>query len=126
MLQKGFKVLLAEAGASVESIAVNAALSLVKDDDVVFLDVREAQERGGGFIPGSVHAARGFLEFVVDPEGPMHNPAIATDKRLVVHCGSGGRALLAAKTLQDMGFPRVASLTGGIAAWREAGGGIET
>ena len=66
MLQKGFKVLLAEAGASVESIAVNAALGLVKDDDVVFLDVREAQERGGGFIPGSVHAARGFLEFVVD------------------------------------------------------------
>ncbi len=126
MLKKGFKQLLAEAGESVDSIAVNTALGLAKDDEVVFVDVREAQERRDGFIPESVHAARGFLEFIADPEGPMHNPAISTDKRLVVYCGTGGRSLLAAKTLHDMGFPRVASLAGGIAAWKDAGGDIQT
>ena len=115
MLKKGFKQFLAEAGASVDNIAVNAALGLTKDDDVIFVDVRDAQERKGGFIPGSVNVARGFLEFIADPEGPMHNPAVSTDKRLVVYCGTGGRSLLAAKTLHDMGFPRVVgTLAGGL------------
>ncbi len=126
MLNKGFKQYLAEAGASVDSVPVKTALGLIKDDDVIFVDVRDAQERKDGFIPGSVHVARGFLEFIADPEGPMHNPAVSTEKRLVVYCGSGGRSLLAAKTLHDMGFPRVASLAGGIAAWRDAGGDIQT
>ena len=124
MLDKGFKQLLAEAGAVIEMVTADAALALVEDGDTVFVDVREAGERARGFIPGSVHAARGFLEFIADPEGPMHNPIISPDKRLVLYCGSGGRSALAAKTLHDMGFPRVCSLAGGVAAWKEAGGEV--
>ncbi len=124
MLDKGFKQLLAEAGAVIETVTADAALALGDDGDTVFVDVREADERARGFIPGSVHAARGFLEFIADPEGPMHNPIISPDKRLVLYCGSGGRSALAAKTLHDMGFPRVCSLAGGVAAWKEAGGEV--
>jgi rhodanese-related sulfurtransferase len=126
MLKKGFKQLLAEANADIDSMPVAMARDMLEDDDVVFVDVREAEERAQGFIPGSVHAPRGFLEFIADPEGPMHNPVIAGDKTLVLYCGSGGRSALAAKTLQDMGFPKVCSLVGGLAAWHEAGGPVST
>lgn len=120
MLKKGFKDLLAEANGVIESIDVPSAAALVGDDDAVFVDVREAHERQTGFIPGSIHAPRGFLEFIADPEGPMHDPALGEDKRIVLYCGSGGRSALAAKTLKDMGFARVASLVGGMAAWKAA------
>ncbi len=126
MLTKGFKQLLAEAGAVIEMVTADAALALVEDGDTVFVDVREAGERARGFIPGSVHAPRGFLEFIADPEGPMHVSEVSPDKRLILYCGSGGRSALAAKTLHDMGFPRVASLVGGFPAWTEAGGSLES
>ena len=126
MLKKGFKQLLAEANASIDSMPVALARDMLEDDDVVFVDVREAEERVQGFIPGSVHAPRGYLEFIADPEGPMHNPVIRSGLTLVLYCGSGGRSALAAKTLQDMGFPKVCSLVGGLAAWKEAGGPVDT
>jgi len=126
MLKKGFKQLLAEANAEIDSIPVAIARDMLDDDDVVFVDVREAEERERGFIPGSVHVPRGFIEFIADPEGPMHNPLIADEKTLVLYCGSGGRSALAAKTLQDMGFSKVCSLVGGLAAWHEAGGAVST
>jgi rhodanese-related sulfurtransferase len=122
MLTKGFKKLLAEASAVVEMVPADVALGLMDDGDSVFIDVREGHERAQDFIPGSVHAARGFLEFIADPEGPMHDPALSPDKRLVLYCGSGGRSALAAKTLYDMGFPRVCALAGGLPAWKQAGG----
>ena len=122
MLKKGFKQCLAAANAEIDSMPVALALDMLEDDDVIFLDVRETHERKQGFIPGSVHVPRGYLEFMVDPEGPMYNPAIVGDKTLVVYCGTGGRSALAAKTLQDMGFPKVCSLVGGLDAWKVAGG----
>lgn len=42
-------------------------------------------------------------------------------KRVIFHCASGGRSALAARTLQEMGYDRVAHLDGGMAAWKEAG-----
>jgi rhodanese-related sulfurtransferase len=124
MLKKGFKALLAEANATIDTVSVHDALSMVDDPDTVFIDVREGQERAQGHIPRSVHAPRGFLEFIADPEGPMHDPAIAVDKQLVLYCGTGGRSALAAKTLQTMGFPKVRSLAGGLSAWTQAGGQV--
>lgn len=125
MLNKGFRQLLAEANALIDSVSVHDALELLAADDAVFIDVREPQERQQGYIPGSVHAPRGFLEFIADPEGPSHDPAFAAGKRLVVYCGSGGRSALASKTLVEMGFDQVLNLVGGIQAWNQAGGPIE-
>ena len=125
MLNKGFKQLLAEANAVVDSVSVHDALALLNDDSVAFIDVRESEERLRGYIPGSVHAPRGFLEFIADPEGPTHNPVFSSGKRLVVYCGSGGRSALAAKTLAEMGFGDVVNLVGGIQAWSQASGPID-
>lgn len=126
MLKKGHKQYLAEANASIDSMPVALAMEMLEDDDVTFVDVREGQERAGGYIPNSLHAPRGFLEFVADPESPMHRPGLVTDRTLVLYCASGGRSALAAKTLQDMGYTKVCSLVGGLAAWKEAGGPVTT
>ncbi len=79
-----------------------------------------------GRIPGAVHAPRGFLEFIADPASPMHKPELSSGKRLMIYCGSGGRSVLATKTLVDMGLDKVANIAGGFQAWVGTGGDIET
>ncbi len=125
MLKKGFKQMLAEAGAVIDGVSVSSALGLLDDSEVVFVDVREGSEWAQGHIRGAVHAPRGHLEFFADPESPRHNAALAQDKMLVLYCATGGRSTLAAKTLHDMGFARACSLVGGMAAWKGADGPIE-
>jgi rhodanese-related sulfurtransferase len=126
MAAQGFKAMIARANAVIDTISVHDALTMVSDDKAVFVDVREAGERAQGTIPGSIHAPRGFLEFIADPQGPMHKPELASGKRIVVFCASGGRSALASKTLVNMGLKNVANMAGGIAAWKEAGGIIAT
>lgn len=126
MSGKGFKAMMAEANAVIDVVSAQEAKWLTGQDDVVFVDVRESEERARGFIPGSVHVPRGFLEFIADPDGPMHDPALTPDRRLVVYCASGGRSTLAAKTFKDMGFAKVTNLVGGLQAWVQSGGGLET
>jgi len=62
-----------------------------------------------------------MLEFVADPDTPYHNPEFRPDRRVILHCASGGRSALSAKTLREMGFDKVAHLDGGYNAWSEAG-----
>lgn len=125
MVAKGFRQLLAEAAAVVEGVSVAEALELVGRGDVVFVDVRESHEHAQARIPGSVHAPRGFLEFIADPEGPAHNPALSSGKRLILYCGSGTRSALAGRTLAEMGLTDLANLEGGFQAWIQAGGPCE-
>ena len=123
MVTRGFKQMLAEANAVIETISVDDAQALVGNADVVFVDVRETVERqASGGIRDSVHAPRGFLEIIADPETPMHIDSLASGKRLVLYCGSGARSALAAKTLMDMGLENVCHIAGGYGAWVEAGG----
>jgi rhodanese-related sulfurtransferase len=121
-LKKGFKQMLAEANAAIDAISVHDALALLGDPAVLFVDVREAAETASGMASGAFHAPRGFLEFLADPESPMHKPELARAKRLIVYCATGGRSTLAAKTLIDMGYSNVSNLAGGMAAWKAANG----
>jgi len=121
MLKRGFKALLAEANAVIETVSVQDMPYHLEDSEAVLVDVRETVEREhDGAIPGSVHAPRGMLEFHADPESPVYNDALHPDRKLILYCGTGGRSALAAKTLADMGYSDVASLAGGFAAWRMA------
>ena len=118
--------LVAEANAKVETLSVEDAKALVGRNDVQFVDVREGGELATqGKVPGAVYAPRGLLEFYADPSTPYHKPELASGKRLVVYCASGGRSALAAKTLNDMGIERVANMIGGFNAWKQAEGEIE-
>jgi rhodanese-related sulfurtransferase len=89
------------------------------------VDLRDSAELAAtGKIPGAVNVSRGLIEFRADASHPMHNPAFAQAKTVIVHCASGGRAALAGKTLQEMGYTDVRNL-GRLQNWIEAGGEVE-
>lgn len=92
----------------------------------LLVDLREPNERAeNGTIPGAIHAPRGMLEFWADPTSPYHRAEFDPSRRIVLHCASGGRSALAADLLQQMGYPDVAHLEGGINAWKESGQEIQ-
>ncbi len=126
MITYGIRQMMADANAAIDTLTAAEAVALADDGDAVFVDVRETVERQQtGTIAGALHAPRGFLELIADPEGPMHNDALVSGKRLVLFCASGGRSALAAKTLKDMGIGNLANLAGGLPAWVQAGGPTE-
>ncbi|TVR06079.1 MAG: rhodanese-like domain-containing protein [Salinarimonadaceae bacterium] len=125
-ITRGYKVLLDEANAAIETLDVAAARALHGSEEVVFVDLRDPRElRREGVVPGAFHCPRGMLEFWIDPESPYHKPVFAQDRRFVFFCAAGWRSALAAKTAQDMGLSPVAHIAGGFSAWREAGAPVE-
>lgn len=126
MVKKGIKALIAEANEQIETLPISEALPLATDESTVIVDLRDIRELyREGRIPGSTHAPRGMLEFWVDPDSPYHKEVFASGKRLVLHCASGWRSALAAKTLQEMGMENVCHIEGGYKAWKEADGPTE-
>ena len=117
--------MVARATAEIENVSVEEAMTLVGDDRILFVDIRDVRELDReGMIPGAYHAPRGMLEFWVDPASPYHKEVFASDRRFILYCAAASRSALAAKTLQDMGFEPVAQLAGGFAAWKKAGGNV--
>jgi rhodanese-related sulfurtransferase len=122
----GFKQMLKEAEAEIETLPAGDAVALQGRDDTVLVDLRDPREREReGVIPGAFHVTRGMLEFWIDPESPYHKPVFAEDKRFVFFCAGGWRSALAAQTAHRMGLTPVAHIEGGFKAWREAGGPVE-
>lgn len=121
-LKQGYQALVDQAMAEVTTYTIEQARALHGRPEVCFVDVRDVRElEREGVIPGAVHAPRGMLEFWVDPQSPYHRPVFAEDREFVLFCAAGWRSALAAKTLQDMGLPRVAHIEGGYTAWKAAG-----
>ena len=116
--------LVAAARARIHEVETAELIALVDDPDVVIVDIRDVRERARGFIPGSLHAPRGMVEFWVDPDSPYYKPEFGQDKRYVFHCASGWRSALTVATLQDMGFD-AAHLREGFSTWAQAGGPVE-
>jgi rhodanese-related sulfurtransferase len=92
--------MVADARKRVENLTVEQTAREVEAGDALLVDIRE---------------------FWADPASPYHREELAPDRRIILHCASGGRSALAAATLQDLGFERVAHMDGGIAAWKESG-----
>ena len=118
---KTAKQLVSEASQEVETLPAAAAVKLMQDKNVVFVDLREPAEIEKGAIPGAVHVPRGLLEFQIDIQSPSHNAKLGGAKKLILFCGSGGRSALAAKALKDMGVTNVAHVAGGFPALQQAG-----
>ncbi len=118
--------LVAEAKARIENLDV-AGVDKEQADGVLLVDLREPAElTEAGRIPGSMHVPRGMLEFRADPTSTYHQDGFDPERRIILHCATGGRSALAAAALQDMGYNNVAHLDGGFKAWAEAGRPIET
>ena len=117
--------MVAEARARIEEVETADLIAAVADPGTVIVDIRDVRERQrSGFIPGSVHAPCGMVEFWVDPESPYFKEVFGQDKRFVFHCASGWRSALTVATLQDMGFD-AAHLREGFSTWESQGGPVE-
>lgn len=125
-ITKGYKQLLAEANAAIETLTVADAMALHGRDDVTFIDLRDPRElERDGKMPGAFSCTRGMLEFWIDPESHYHKPVFAQDKRFVFFCAGGLRSALAAQAAQRMGLKPVAHIRGGFGAWKNAGGPVK-
>jgi rhodanese-related sulfurtransferase len=123
---KTAKDMVNEAMARVPAISAEEALRLVDSPDHVFVDLRDGTEQAKtGIIAGAVASSRGMMEFHIDPDSPAHKPEFNQDKSYVFYCASGGRSAMAAKVAMDMGLAPVVNMTGGVAAWKKAGGTLE-
>lgn len=120
-MAKGAMDLVNEAKQEVENLNPDQVASELEKGDALLVDVREPQERETASIPGAISAPRGMLEFYADPSLPYHREEFDQDRRIILHCASGGRSALAAKTLKDMGYTNVAHLDGGLKGWQESG-----
>lgn len=127
LITKGYKALVAEAEAAIETLSVEQAKSLRGNENVVFVDLRDPRElEREGSMPGAFHCPRGMLEFWIDPDSPYAKPIFAQDKRFVFFCGGGWRSALAARTAQEMGLHPVAHIAGGFGEWKKQGGEVES
>jgi rhodanese-related sulfurtransferase len=118
--------LVTEAKQRVQNLTVDQAAEELERGDALLVDLREPGERQEhGAIPGAVHAPRGMLEFWADPTSTYHRAEFDPNRRVILHCASGGRSALAADTLQQMGYANVAHLDGGFNAWKAANRPVE-
>ena len=85
-----------------------------KKEKAVYLDVRDSDEYAGGHLPGAVSVSRGEIEFDIWD--------VITDKnaKIYVYCKTGGRAALATKTLNDLGYKNAVSMDAHIQDWVKA------
>lgn len=117
--------LVEQAKTRIKEISAVSAVNLVDHEDIVFVDIRDIRERQReGYIPGSIHAPRGMIEFWVDPDSPYFKAVFGQDKRFIFHCASGWRSALTVATLQDMGF-HAEHIEDGFKGWIKAGGTVE-
>jgi sulfur-carrier protein adenylyltransferase/sulfurtransferase len=79
------------------------------------LDIREQDEVQNGMIPGAAHLSRAHFESRVEDVLPDK------DADIVVYCAGAVRSVFAVKTLQELGYTKVSSMTGGFTRWRELG-----
>ena len=108
-----------------ENLSVADLKRELDNPDLLLLDIREIQELVDlGSIPGATHCARGMLEFWASPDSPYYRDYFREDRRTVIYCAGGGRSVLAAAALQEMGFTDVAQLEPGFTGWQEAGEAI--
>jgi len=125
MKAKGMKDFVAEARARVAEVSTEHVATL-PEGSALLLDVREPGEFQAGFLPGAINVPRGMLEAKADPAMPPHDVRLADrDQAIIAYCASGARSLLAASTLQEMGFKNVKSMAGGFGVWQQESRSIE-
>jgi hydroxyacylglutathione hydrolase len=100
---------------TLEPVSLDELERLLASDSVDLIDVREAEERDEGHIPGSQHlpyrTARAAAE-----------AGLLNGRPVVTICESGPRAAIAASVLQAAGVNARPVLDAGVADWQARGG----
>ena len=94
---------------------------LVGNEPPLILDIREAEEFKTMRIQNSMNVPRGILESACDYNYSETIPELvkARDKETILVCESGNRSVMAAFTMQLMGYTNVAYLKTGLKGWND-------
>ena len=115
-MAKTYQELMTEARDSVPEVTIDDVQAQMENGArPTLLDVREREEYREGHLEGSVPLPRGFLEMRIEEAVPDKSSPI------VAYCAGGVRSLIAARTLKEMGYENVTSMSGGYTAWKNAG-----
>ena len=115
-MAKTYQELMDEARDTVPEVTIDDVKARMENGvRPALLDVREREEYREGHLEGSVPLPRGFLEMRVEETVPDKSTPI------VAYCAGGVRSLIAARTLKEMGYENVTSMSGGYTAWKNAG-----
>tara|TARA_Y100000746_G_scaffold231465_1_gene245350 strand:+ start:257 stop:670 length:414 start_codon:yes stop_codon:yes gene_type:complete len=93
-------------------VDTNGAVSLMDDDKLIILDVREEKERSAGFLNNDLNIPMGQVKAKMD--------SLDKSKNILVYCKSGTRSDRIADILSKNDFQKVSSLKGGFNAWLKA------
>ena len=119
--------LVEEAKKEIECLSPEEFAAEIDAGTAIALDIRDTRDRiRQGVIPGSLHAPRGMLEFLIDPNSGYHDKIFDPDQRYILYCGLGGQSALAAKTMREMGYHNIGHLEPGLIGWEQAGKSTET
>jgi glyoxylase-like metal-dependent hydrolase (beta-lactamase superfamily II)/rhodanese-related sulfurtransferase len=97
-----------------EQTSARQLAELLEADTVRVIDVRTPAEWKGGRIAQAEH-------FPLSDILTGKLPEVQKDEELVIQCGSGYRANIAASILRQAGYTHIKSQAGGIFAWSSAG-----
>lgn len=100
-------------GAAAGSVTAAEAVRLINREKAVLIDVCEPAEFAAGHVAGAKNVPLATIE---GAKSLPSNKALP----LVVVCATGARAGRAVAMLKKQGYANVQSLSGGLAAWREA------
>ena len=115
-MARTYQELMAEARDTVPEVTIDEVKAQMENGArPTLLDVREREEYREGHLEGSVPLPRGFLEMRIEEAVPDKSAPI------VAYCAGGVRSLIAARTLKEMGYEQVTSMSGGYTAWKNAG-----
>lgn len=104
-----------------KAITVEELKQKIDDGEMILLlDVREPNEYNAGYIPGALNIPRGVLEFRIDnekfwEEAMLYMPL--PEEEIIVYCKKGKRSILAAETLQRLGYSNITYVDGGWKKW---------
>ena len=93
-------------------VDTNGAVSLMDDDELLIIDVREEKERKAGFLSNDLNIPMGQVKAKMD--------TLDKSKNILVYCKSGTRSDRIADILSKNDFQKVSSLKGGFNAWVKA------
>jgi len=93
-------------------VDTNGAVSLMDDDELIIIDVREEKERKAGFLINDLNIPMGQVKAKMD--------SLDKSKNILVYCKSGTRSDRIADILSKNDFQKVSSLKGGFNAWLKA------
>ena len=106
-------------GAGGPWVSTLEATQLINRSDALVLDLRSAEDYAKGHILGAKSMPLADIERRAG-ELEKHKA-----KPVIVHCGDGNRSGGGVAMLRKLGFGSVSNLSGGYAAWQQAGLPVE-